>query len=316
MTRIATKMAALILAAVILSSCLFGCAVQDGKGHGKLLIISTVFPGYDFASRVCGDEAEVTLLIPPGSESHSYEPSARDIARISDCDLFIYTGGESDTWIEDLLFSLGGDVNTLRLIDCVEPLATGGGEHGGHGHSETVYDEHVWTSPKNAAKITEEICMAAASLSEENKEFFETNTAAFISELNTLDLDFRVLFDKTKSEKGDITLVFGDRFPLLYFTEEYGLDHISAFPGCSHETEVSASQMSLLIDRVKAEGIDTVFYMDFSNHVIADSISEATGASVKRLYSCHNVTKEQLESGASYISLMRENLAVFAEAFN
>ena len=307
---------ALVLAFIMVFA-LCACSKSEYKADGgKPKVVATIFPQYDFARQVAGDLADITMLLSPGEETHTYDPSPADIITIQNADIFIYGGGESDTWIEDLLFSLGGDVNTLRLIDCVEPLATGGGEHGGHGHSETVYDEHVWTSPKNAAKITEEICMAAASLSEENKEFFETNTAAFISELNTLDLDFRVLFDKTKSEKGDITLVFGDRFPLLYFTEEYGLDHISAFPGCSHETEVSASQMSLLIDRVKAEGIDTVFYMDFSNHVIADSISEATGASVKRLYSCHNVTKEQLESGASYISLMRENLAVFAEAFN
>lgn len=309
------KISALVAAAALLCSFALGCSMPENSESGKMQVVSATFSGYDFARRVFGDAAEVTLLVPPGSESHSYEPSAKDIAAIAGCDLFIYTGGESDTWLDGILSSLGGNVKTLRMIDCVTPLASNGHEE--HGDSdEAAYDEHVWTSPKNAAEIAESICEAAVSLSGENKEAFEANTAEFVSELGDLDRDFRELFDRVKKEKGNITLVFGDRFPLLYFTEEYGLDHISAFPGCSHETEISAAQMSIIIDKVKNDGIDTVFYMDFSNHVIADSIAEATGASVKRLYSCHNVTGEQLQGGASYISLMRENLAVFAEAFN
>ena len=307
------KISALVMSAVMLICFACGCGITDVGGDGKLQIVSASFPGYDFACRVFGDAAEVTLLVPPGSESHSYEPSAKDIAAIAGCDLFIYTGGESDTWIGGILSSLGGNIKTLRMIDCIDPIGADG--HEDHGDS-AVYDEHVWTSPLNAAEIAKGICSAAVSLSEENKEAYEANTAAFATELALLDRDFRALFDRVKTEKGNITLVFGDRFPLLYFTEEYGLDHISAFPGCSHETEISAAQMSIIIDKVKNDGISTVFYMDFSNHVIADSIAEATGASVKRLYSCHNVTREQLEGGASYISLMRENLAVFAEAFN
>ena len=320
MTGKILKTAALALAVFALSFCLFGCGASDNSDSGKIKVIATVFPGYDFARSVCGDAAEVTLLIPPGSESHSYEPSARDISAIAECDLFIYTGGESDTWIEGILSSLGGEIRAFSMMDCVE-LIENDGEDGhsdgdGHSHLDADYDEHVWTSPVNAIKIAEGICREVSAISEENRADFEENTASLVSELTALDRDFRALFASAEAENGDITLVFGDRFPLRYFTEEYGLGYVSAFPGCSHETEVSVAKMSYLVDFVKEENIKTVFYMDFSNHVIADSIGEATGAGVKRLYSCHNVSKEQFDGGATYVSLMRENLAVLAEALN
>lgn len=319
MTERIMKSATVVLLFLILLISFGGCAGTEENGDGGLKIIATTFPGYDFARRICGDAAEVTLLIPPGSESHSYEPSAKDIAEISKCDLFIYTGGESDTWIEDIFASFDHKIERFSMMDCVELLENEGDEHSGHAHHHDhlgEYDEHVWTSPANAIQIAEGIGLKAVELSEDNKDDIKKNTEEYIAELTLLHSDFMELFDGIKGRQGELTLAIGDRFPLLYFTEEYGLDHISAFPGCSHETEVSAAQMSRIIDRIKAEGLKTVFYMDFSNPIIANSISEATGAEVKRLYSCHNVTKEQLEGGASYISLMRENLAVFTEAFN
>lgn len=299
------------------------CDADDdiGGSSGKLSVISTVFPAYDFAKQICGDNADVARLLPPGSESHSYEPSAQDIIKIQNCDLFIYVGGESDVWADKILDSMDTPVNTLKMMDCVnlveEEIVAGmqdeehdeeGEEHEEGGEPE--YDEHVWTSPKNAGKIAEAISEAICAIDGENSEVYQENTAAYVAKLNQLDKDFTDFFAAVENK----FLIFGDRFPFRYFADDYGIEYSAAFPGCSTETEASAQTIKNLIDIVKAENISTVFYIEFSNHIIADSIAEATDTKTALLHSCHNVSKADLESGATYISLMEQNLAVLKEA--
>jgi len=296
-----------------------GCSAPDISDSGKIKIVSTIFPGYDFASHVCKDRADVSILLPPGSESHSYEPSAQDIIKIQECDLFIYVGGQSDKWVDDILSSMESPVKTIRMMECVtlveEEIKEGMDDSHDHAQDHEIsedYDEHVWTSPQNAVKIIEKISNEMCELDSENSGIYEENAKSYISQINELDLEFREFFKNVKNK----TMIFGDRFPLRYFTEEYGIDYYAAFPGCSGETQPSASTIAFLIDKVRDEKISTVYYIEFSNHQIADSIAEQTGISTAMFHSCHNVTKEQIKDGCTYLSLMKENLETLKKSMN
>lgn len=297
-----------ILICALLLSILPAC---DNKSNtetwdGTLKIISTVFPGYDFARQIAGDAADVTLLLPPGTESHSYEPTPKDIIQIQECDLFLYVGGESDTWVEEILSSLTKKPVIFKMMDSV-PLETE--EEEGHDHEEE-YDEHVWTSPKNAVLIAQKLGDAIAEQCVDKKDVIQANTKAYIAELEQLDQDFTELSESLTKK----TLIFGDRFPFLYFAKAYGFAHYSAFPGCSAETEPSAATMAFLINKIKEENISTVFYIEFSNHAVADSLAKDTGVKTALLHSCHNLTADEMASGLTYIKLMEQNLCTLREA--
>ena len=301
----------------VVCALLAGCGsqaekTQDSEQDGRLQIVATVFPAYDFARAVAGEHADVTLLLPPGTESHSYEPTPADIVSVQECDLFLYLGGESDAWVDTILDSTGAGDKALRMIDCVDLLEeeTVEGmeaEHEDHDHDlgEVVgYDEHVWTSPQNAAAITRAIGARLEKLDGAHAQDYAAGAEAYAGQLETLDQEFRTFFDGVT----DKTMVFGDRFPLRYFAEEYGIRYYAAFPGCSTQTEPSAATVAFLTDKVREEGISTVWYIEFSNHLVADSIAEAAGADTALFHTCHNVSAEDLENGATYISLMEGNL--------
>lgn len=309
-----TLWSSLLLVCLLLA----GCGSQgeeetqpDGEEQ-RLQIVTTVFPAYDFARAVGGEYADVTLLLPPGTESHSYEPTPADIIAVEECDLFIYLGGESDAWVDTILDSTGAADKSMRMIDCVDLLEeeTVEGmetEHEDHDHGlgEVVgYDEHVWTSPKNAAAITRAIGARLEELDAVHAQDYAAGAEDYAGQLEALDGEFRTFFDGVT----DKTIVFGDRFPLRYFAEEYGLNYYAAFPGCSTQTEPSAATVAFLTDKVREEGISTVWYIEFSNHLVADSIAEAAGADTALFHTCHNVSAEDLENGATYISLMEGNL--------
>lgn len=304
------KRALCAAAALALAVGLCGCSgLERSPSDNKLEIVTTIFPAYDFARQIFGDTAEVTLLLKPGMESHSYDPSARDIVRIDNCDLFIYNGGESDAWVENVLKSTE-NVNTLRMMEAVEVLAeefTEGMEHDheyNHGDDPDEYDEHIWASPKNAAKIVENIKSAAVKLAPENEDIYENAARDYIEKINALDGEFRELL------AGEIRyFVFGDRFPLLYFFREYGLNYYAAFPGCGSETEPSARTIAFLGERLdSAETVSAVFYIELSNHKLADTLAADKGLSAYEFHTCHNITADDFNAGESYISLMERNL--------
>ena len=308
---------------LLLSAC--GQSTEEDTDPDQLTVVATVFPAYDFARAVGGDLADVQLLLPPGTESHSYEPTPADILAVQDCDLFIYLGGESDTWVETILESVELRGQTLRMVDCVplleEETVEGmesyedGHDHE-HDHSEAPglgevagYDEHVWTSPRNAALITRAVGDRMAELDPSNAEAYAAGTADYAAQIEDLDREFADFFAGVE----DRTMVFGDRFPLRYFAEEFGIDYYAAFPGCSTQTEPSAATIAFLTDKVRQERIPTVWYIEFSNHLVADSIAEAAGVKTAMFHTCHNVSPEELESGATYVSLMEQNLESLRE---
>jgi len=286
----------------------------------KMNILTTIFPIYDFARTVAGDHADVSMLLPPGAESHTYEPTPRDILKIQNADLFIYIGGESDMWVDQILSSLGDKKpRTLVLIHSVNALPEevvpgmqAEEESPTSGEDEVVYDEHIWTSPLNAIKMVDAITVALSELDPAHAADFENNRAALDQKLQELDQTFRDIV-KTAKRK---TIIVGDRFPFRYLTEEYGLEYYAAFPGCSAEVEPSASTVAFLIEKVKAEKIPIVFYIEFSTHKIADAIADATGAKTMLLHSAHNVSQEDIDSGITYLNIMSENAEKLREALN
>ena len=299
------------LTAIFLCLCLIlcGCTAEPEQTHdkSKLQIVCTSFPAYDFAREIAADEAELTLLIKPGSEVHSYEPTPKDMIRIQESDLFICNGGESEQWVKTLITP---ELNTIYMMDCVDAVEESADGIYNAEDGEPELDEHVWTSPLNAIKISEEICNALCKLDTANAEAYKTNLTAYKSQLMSLDREFRQVIKNS----GKHTLVFADRFPMRYFALEYGLDCYAAFPGCSSETEPSAKTVAYLIDRVREDKIPAVLYMEFSNQKMADVICEDTGCKKLPFYSAHSVSAEQFRQGVSYLDLMRINLNSLKEA--
>lgn len=306
--------AALLCALLVLSCILCGCAqTPQNDGGDKISIVCTNFPAYDFARNVAGDRADLSLLLKPGSESHSYEPTPKEMVSIQSCELFICNGGESEAWVETLN-SDGRIENMLVMMDCVETVTEEEKEGmyiRGEGEDEEL-DEHVWTSPVNAAIIVQCICDALCELDPDNAAYYKANSDAYRARLYELDGEFRRVVANAKNR----VLIFADRFPMRYFTREYGLDYFAAFPGCSGETEPSAKTVAFLIDKVWDEKLSAVLYMEFSNQKMADVICEDTGAKKLPFYSVHNVTAEQFESGVGYLELYEINLASLKEALN
>lgn len=302
------------LSVIILALCLLlcGCNAEPEPAHdaSKLQIVCTSFPAYDFIREIAGDNAELTLLIKPGSEVHSYEPTPKDMIRIQQCDLFICNGGESEQWVDSLITP---ELNTIHMMDCVDAVEE---SHEGIYAAEHEYgeeaelDEHVWTSPLNAIRISEAICNELCRLDEANAEEYTARFTAYKSQLLTLDREFR----QAVKDSGKHTLVFADRFPMRYFALEYGLDCYAAFPGCSSETEPSAKTVAYLIDRVREDSIPAVLYMEFSNQKMADVICEDTGCKKLPFYSAHSVSAQQFEQGVTYLDLMRMDLNSLKEA--
>ena len=299
----------LIAALLCLCLMLCGCTAQPEKPHDetKLQIVCTSFPAYDFAREIADDRAELTLLIKPGSEVHSYEPTPKDMIRIQESDLFICNGGESEQWAKTLITP---ELNTIYMMDCVDTVEESADGIYNAEDGEPELDEHVWTSPLNAIKISEEIYNALCKLDADNAEAYKTNFTAYKAQLMALDREFRQVIKNS----GKHTLVFADRFPMRYFALEYGLDCYAAFPGCSSETEPSAKTVAYLIDRVRENKIPAVLYMEFSNQKMADVICEDTGCKKLPFYSAHSVSAEQFEQGVSYLDLMRINLNSLKEA--
>lgn len=467
--------------------------------NDKINVVSTIFAPYDFVREIAGEQVETTMLLPPGSESHSYEPTPQDIIKIQNSDIFVYVGGDSDIWVDGILNSMDtSKMKIIKLMDSVEtvveelvegmeddehdhnhsdteefdpnnvkerpmsdfngdwisgiPLISDGSlndyikdnaiennlsfeeerdsllirwtsdydniniedniltinndsseyEYAGYeiiesdngisvwykyqivnstenmpnyitfndhnynseevsdGHDEehkeiehfhfkygddsfdtlfdnnnwsTFYfdasfsnseigefmahheesrelDEHVWTSPKNAKLIVQDISDVLCELDTANSKIYRENTVSYITQLDELDKNFQELIDSSVRN----TIIFGDRFPFRYFADAYDLNYFAAFPGCSTETEPSAATVAFLIDKINEENIPVVFHIELSNEKMANTISEATGAKVLLLHACHNVTKDEIASGVSYLTLMNQNVSNLKEA--
>ena len=292
----------------------------------KLSIVTTIFPQYDFVRAIAGDTGAVnmTMLLKPGAEAHTFEPTPQDIIAIRNANLFIYVGGESDAWVTDILASMpDSQGKALRLIDMV-PTVEEETVEGMQAEEDTAapadasateapeLDEHVWTSPVNAIAMVNTLCDDMSALDSADAATFRANADAYIAKLQALDTAFRDVVSTGKRKE----FIFGDRFAQRYFAAEYGIKYYAAFPGCSSETEPSAQTVSFLINKVRADGIPVVLYPELSTHKVADAISEETGVPTHVFYACHNLTADEFAAGKTYVDFMTENLATLKVALN
>lgn len=281
----------------------------------KPSIVATAFAQYDFARQLVGDKADVVMLLSPGEESHTFEPTPSDIAAIKNCDLFIYGGGESDKWVDTILESSDETIKTVKMMDVVELHEEdnhSSEEDHEHSHNHEEYDEHVWTSPENAIIISEEICNALCEIDNKNADIYRSNLRSYALELKNLSYKFTAVVSEADVNK----IAIGDRFPMKYFCEEYEIEYYAAFPGCSAQVEANPVTIANLKDYILLNGINTVFKVDLSTGLVAETVSEMTGAEVSTLYSCHVVSAEDFANGETYISLMERNLSAVKNALN
>jgi len=314
------KLTALLTAMILCVIPISGCT-QSGSGadSAKISVVTTVFPPYDFSREIGGDLIELKMLVSPGNDSHYYEPSVSDLSAVNDCDVFIYVGGQDDGWIDDISDSVDFEkkqtVVLSEKVSLLEEKITEGMQHEEEHHgsgANAEYDEHVWTSPKNAVFLCEAIRDAFCSADPDNASAYTYNCAEYVQKLSVLDGRFSEVVNKAKRK----TVVFAERFPFRYLFEDYGLTYFAAFPGCSSETEPTLDTINFLVNKIENNAIPVVFYIEFSSRVTADRISEATGAKTLLLHSCHNVSKEDFENGVTYLSLMEQNLTNLTEALN
>lgn len=311
----------MLLAMLTFSACKDKNKGKENKvDEGKMNVVATIFPEYDFLRQIAGDHINLTMLLKPGAESHSFEPTPKDIKNIEHANLFVYVGGDSDSWVESILESIDTtDTKIVTLMDCVDLVEeetvegmTPEAEEAGDGEEEVEYDEHVWTSPKNAIVIVQKLCDALCEIDPANKEDYIRNTNDYTKKLENLDQEFKEVVDTAKRKE----IIVGDRFPFRYLVEEYGLTYYAAFPGCSTDTEANAATIAVLTDKVKEDAIPVVFHIELSNGKICDSICEETGAKSEQLNAVHNVTKEDFEAGITYLDMMEHNVHVLKEALN
>ena len=300
---------------LLLVSLLCCCVPLSGCRHGtekaEINIVATVFPAYDFVRELIAGipEISVSLLLRPGTESHTYDPSVSDALAISECDLLVYAGGDADLWVEKFINSgVSGPERSFALIDAVnEKLMIEG---------EDEEDPHVWTDPNNVILIVNALAGRLAAVAGDRwpdsavPEKINANCSAYVQELEALDRDIRAVSDMIPQEKR--LLAFGDRFPFRYFCNAYGFTACAVFPGCAEESEPAAADVKRVVDAIRENGLDTVFYVELSSHRIADAIAAETGCSTACLNSCHNLSKEEFDAGETYLTLMRRNIEVLA----
>ena len=313
----------------------------------KYSVVSTSFPGYDFARAVTKNtNISTKMLVKPGAETHTYEPTPQDIIDIKNADMFIYVGGDSDTWVEKILKDVDTKkthvVKLVDLVSTVEEEIVEGMEdedehdhdhdhdhdhkhdhdhdhhhdHESHAHKHDheeeeeglEIDEHVWTSPKNAMEIVKKIAKVASEIDAAEKNKIDDNAEKYVAEIAQVDKDLHQAIDGKISE-----IVVADRFPFRYFADEFGLKYAAAFSGCSEQTEASVKTISFLINKVKQEKIKKIYKIELSNGKIAETVRKDTGAEVLELHSAHNVTADDFSKGVTYVDLMQRNLVALSK---
>ena len=291
------KYASLLLALCLLLTACSAGAESEGE---PLRVVATDFPCYDLARQVLGSDASLTLLIRPGMDTHTYEPTPADAKAVYEADVLIYIGGTSDAWVEDMLADAPG-VAAVRMMDSVQPIEEA---HAEHGHEDISYDEHIWTSPVNMRAMLSSVEEALCAADPDGASTYRANAEAYDAQLVQLDQTFRDLV----SGAARTELIFADRFPFLYFAREYGLSYVSAFSGCSEEAQPSVQAVAALIDAVEQDGVPVIYVIEMSTGDVARAVAEQTGAEIVEMHSCQSGTGEEFEAGETYLSLMTRNV--------
>lgn len=314
-----------LFSALILIICsaalgLSGCWGNKRVDNGKLSVVATVFPAYDWTREILGDKGEITLLSSNGTDLHSYEPTAGDMSKIATCDMFIYVGGESDSWAEDAVkTSLKKDMIAVNLLEVlgeavVEEKELEGMEHSHEEEENPQADEHVWLSLKNAQTVCGYIAEQLGNIDGENAHLYTENAKNYNAKLSALDAKYKEAVETARYD----TLLFADRFPFRYLADDYGISCYAAFSGCSTETEAGVQTIAFLSAKLKELNLPAVLIIDGSDGSIASTVIKTTKGTQKilTLNSMQSVTQEDLDNGITYFSVMESNLEILKEALN
>ena len=314
--RIFFLLSAIFVILFIISGCSLSVNVKSQE-VGKIKITASLFPQYDFAKQIARDKADVTLILPPGTESHTFDPTPTDIMKISNSDIFLYTGENMEPWASRIIS--GAKSTKLNIVDVssgIELLKNKSGHSCSHhecsGNHEHNYDPHIWLDPTIALKMVDNIKDALCNKDPKNKEFYINNANIYKEKLKKLDSDIMNYINNASCK----SIVFAGRFAHLYFINRYGLNYKAAFKGCSSEAEPSVKSISKIISFIKDNGIKAIYYEEFTEPKIAKSIAEQTGVKTLKFSTLHNVSKEQLESEVTYIDIMYENLKNLKQGLN
>ena len=303
MKRVIATLLVLCLAAGL---CACGTKPAD---KNKLSVVCTLFPQYDFVRQIVGDAADCVLLLPPGAESHTFDPTPGDIVRIGEADLFVYIGDEMETWAGGVMAEIDRDRTTVLNVS--DALGLHLSAHAGHeDDEEDGIDPHIWTSPVIAQKIARLLCDTLMELDAANAKQYAENAGILVAQLKQLDGAFRAAVQNAAVH----TIVVGSRFALRNLTDEYGLDYIAAFDSCTEESEPSAAAIASIVREIKSQDLPVVLYEEMIVPTTAETIAQEAGVQTRLFHSCHNVTQEEFDAGATYVSLMQQNVRVLTEA--
>lgn len=326
----------LLIAALFFTGCGHASKEEAATDTGKIKIIATLFPQYDFAREIAGDKADIKLLLPPGMESHSFEPTPSDIIEIQNADVFLYTGDEMEPWVAGIVDNMEGTPVVADLSQgiklCVdehhhheedtitkdehdhedntvtedqhiheEDIETEG-EYTQEGHSHE-YNPHIWTSPVLAMHMVENTAQALMEADPVNADYYRENALSYLEKLEKLHAKFQSIVANGSQH----TVYIGSRFSLLYFMEEYGLSYVAAYDSCEEEAEPSIKRVVSMIEEMKEHNVKVIYYEELIEPYIADTIGEAAHAETLLFHSCHNLSKDELDAGETYLSLMEQN---------
>lgn len=313
-----------IVCAMAVMCCFWGCgAPGSNKKDDRLKVVATVFAEYDFLRQIGGDAINLSMLMLPGADIHTFDPTPKDMMTVQDADLFVTVGGESDAWADTIVESVDNErLECLRLMDLVDQVVEeeimegmeveehDGEEHADDHGEEKEFDEHVWTAPKNAMQIVEGLCEKLSQLDQKNAGLYQKNAQRYLKKLENLDQKFNQVVANSKRRE----IIVADRFPFRYFADAYGLKYYAAYPGCSTQTGASAETIAFLIDRVREDNIPVVFHMELSSQLMCNTICDETGVKKAQLNAVHNISKRNFDRGIGYLELMEKNVDVLREA--
>ena len=316
------KRISVLLLAVLLIFTMTACGGKTAKKEAKISVVTTVFPVYDWIRNIAAgvDEVETVMLIDSGVDLHSFQPTAKDILSVANSDIFVYVGGESDAWVDGALKEGKEDLVAINLLEQLgdkkyeEELKEGmQGEEAEEEEEETEYDEHIWLSLKNAKLLCAAICEAFVKADKANENAYRGNLEIYTEKLDKLDKEYAAAVDAGTKK----TLLFGDRFPFRYLTEDYNLDYFAAFVGCSAESEASFKTIKFLADKVDELKLDSIIKIEGTDGKLANTIKENTkskNAKILTLDSMQAITSDMVDEGTTYLKIFENNLEVLKEA--
>ena len=315
------------IAIIIGIDVVIGIGGKSNKSNAKYKVVASNFASYDFLRAIIGDnkDVELTFLMGPGKDAHSYDPTAQDLIKIQDADLFVYVGGEMEKWADKVLETLEADKTEIiciaDFVDTMEEKDVDGAEEHededeqhdedeDHEHEEGAFDEHIWTSPKNAIKMVNALEKAMEKMDSENKSKYKENAEKYIAQIKEVDRKIQNIVDNKVRDR----LVFADKMPMQYFIDYYNLEVSAAFDGCSTETEPSAKTIAYLQNKVKEEKIPVILYIELNPGTVARTIAEETGSTAMQIQTLHNVSLDDFNKGETWVSLMTRNIDVLKKA--